>query len=287
MTTTATQPKTAVAPETKLREAILEWKNTEEENDRRSTSKIWRIIKECKSLVEKQHKKDAIKTFLVSGFEDIFGEGAAKKRDSHISKILKIAFDAKEEDFDRWNKDKTSFYNAYKEFAKPQEKPAKKDDTVGAATPTPSFQVKTVGETETTEDKSWQNPDMGTEADVEKQNKALALAESDPEKAKELADKANFKTQNQVDADAKKTAAAKADRTPGWAEAISNNQENWPRLIRALCHPGDLSHKMMIDAMIILHQTSPIKLKNLLEEMMQNEYMGGIIKAFVADNPTL
>lgn len=115
----ATKTETKVVNEAAVKAAVQTWAKAE-------FSAIWSLIRVVsKGLVgfegaDRKTRISALKTWVNQAAEDAWGEGAAKDRSAHISKIFTIAENATEKHFERWAKAGTGFYRAYSEFAVPQ-----------------------------------------------------------------------------------------------------------------------------------------------------------------------
>jgi hypothetical protein len=268
-TGTGTGPKNT--PEAQVKVSIQSWAKAEAEAERMTGTAIWRVIAACWNAKQKGDKEDWIKKYLVSGVEDNFGPGSsdANKRGAHISKILKIAFNAKAEDFERWKKSGTGFYKAYEEFSTKQKNPAKSTSDLAAsirAQNTPGYV----------------DPTLGTEERMEQQNKEFA----DPDAmAKAEAKDKSIKLAKQSD-EAKKARDKEAeDPTASWATRIDNRKSLWTSLVRELCQSQAMTVDMVVEVFEILHPISVVKVRGVVDKLMQEPEFAKLFVTFYRDNP--
>lgn len=266
--------KPKISPEAGVRTAVAVWATAEKEAEKITGGAIWKVIRACWMARTNGETEGAIKTFLVSSVEDSFGKDASRadQRGAHISKIKKIAMTATGADFDRWEKAGTGFYAAYNEFAKPQQEPAKakgaKPDVAVVPRELPAGYV---------------NPALGTEAKMEQQNTELADPDAMAKQVQDLKQPSKLAVQA---AEAKK-AREEEDHTAAWATTIGKRKNLWTNLVTQLIEHKDLSADMIFEVFQILAPLSSVKLRAVVEKLMQDEEFSGLFIDFYKQNPQM
>lgn len=208
-------------------------------------SHCWEIARAVnKGIKEESIPENFWRTVLETSFEQEFGEGAAKARGSVITKIISIGKNASEIDFKRWDKDKISFEKASQEFTRE------------------ALASKTRFINDNKDRQGWTAPGMGSEAEVERQNRELAqIAQKANEEKKQKKEEQKSNGQSSI-------SSPSHDPNPAYATQIQQNPKLLPQLIASLI----LNKIFMPD-------------KFLIETLCQSEEFKELMSAYINEHP--